>query len=65
MAEYDQHLAEWLAGMTPEQLARREANAAVPYRSRRHNTIEREPVSVVYGSIYPYVGVRPLQRKQR
>lgn len=65
MAEYDQHLAEWLAGLTPEQLAWRKSNAATPYRSSRHNTIEHEPASVVYRSIHPYVGVRQLQRRQR
>lgn len=64
MAEYDQHLAEWLGTLTPEQLARRAANAATPYRGRRRNTIEREPGRVVYRSIHPYVGIRPLQRRR-
>ncbi|MND16952.1 hypothetical protein D3C76_367490 [compost metagenome] len=64
MAEYDQRLAETLASMTPDQLALRAANAATPYRGRRRNTIEREPGRVVYRSIHPYVGIRPLQRKR-
>lgn len=61
MAEYDQHLAEWLASLTPEHLALREANAATPYRGRRRNTIEREPARVVYRSIHPYVGITSLR----
>lgn len=61
MAEYDQNFAEWLAGLTPKQLALREANAATPYRSRRRNTIEREPASVVYRSIHPYIGIHSLR----
>ena len=61
MAEYDQHLAEWLASLTPEHLALREANAATPYRSRRRNTIEWEPERVVYRSIHPYIGIHSLR----
>lgn len=64
MAEYDQNLAEWLASLTPEQLALRAASSATPYRGRRRGTIEREPSAVVYRSIHPYVGIRPLQRKR-
>lgn len=61
MAEYAQNLAEWQAGLTPDQLALREANAAKPYRSRRRNTIEREPARVVYRSIHPYIGIHSLR----
>lgn len=61
MAEYDQHLAEWLASLTPEQQALREANAAAPYRSSRRISIERQPARVVYRSIHPYVGITSLR----
>ena len=61
MAEYDQHLAEWLDSLTPDQLALREANAATPYRSRLRISIERQPARVVYRSIHPYVGVTSLR----
>lgn len=61
MAEYDQNHAEWLASLTPEQLALREANAATPYRSRRRISIERQPARIVYRSIHPYVGITSLR----
>ena len=61
MAEYDQHLAETLASLTPEQLALRAVNAATPYRGRRRGTIEREPSRYVWRTIHPYVGITSLR----
>jgi hypothetical protein len=54
MVEYDQHLAEWLATLTPEQLALREASKAIPFRPSRKISIERESRSAVLGSLLPY-----------
>lgn len=54
MAEYDQHLAEWLASLTPEQLAQREACKAIPFRPSRKISIEHASKSAVMGGLLPY-----------
>lgn len=62
--QYALHLAEWQAGLTPEQLALMACSSATPYLGRHRISIEWQPGSVVYRSIHPYVGIKPLQRKQ-
>lgn len=59
-AEYAKHLAAWVA------VHPRPARGPDDwFRPTSRISIEREPAAVVYRSICPYVGVRPLQRRQR
>lgn len=62
--QYALHLAEWQASLTPEQLAVMACSSATPYLGCHRISIEWQPGSVVHRSIHPYVGIRPLQRKQ-
>lgn len=52
--EYDQHLADWLATLTPEQIARRADNNAIPFRPSRKISIEHESRSAIMGGLLPY-----------
>ena len=61
--QYALHLAEWQASLTPEQMALMACSSATPYRGRRRNTIEREPLRYVWRTIHPYVGITTLQGK--
>ena len=62
--QYALHLAEWRASLTPGQMALMACSSATPYLGRHRISIEWQPGSVVYRSMHPYVGIKPLQRKQ-
>lgn len=59
-AQYQQHLAAYVAALSPEQLEAIHRNTANPRPTGRRITIERERGSVVYRSQCPYVGIARL-----
>ena len=60
-----QHLATYVAALSPEQLGAIQRNAAKPRPTGRHITIEREQGAVVYRSQCPYVGITRLIKGAR
>ena len=59
-AQYQQHLAAYVAAISPERLEAIQRNAEKPRPTGRRITIERERGDVVYRSQCPYVGITRL-----
>ena len=64
-AQYQQHLAAYVAAISPERLEAIQRNASKPRPIGRRITIERERGDVVYRSQCPYVGVTGLIKGAR
>ena len=64
-AQYQQHLAAYVAAISPERLEAIQRNAAKPRQVGIRITIERERGSVVSRSQCPYVGVTGLIKGAR
>ena len=64
-AQYQQHLAAYVAAISPERLEAIQRNAEKPRPTCRRITIERERGSVVSRSQCPYVGVTGLIKGAR
>ena len=64
-AQYQQHLAAYVAAISPERLEAIQRNAEKPRPSGRRITIEREHGDVVYRSQCPYVGITRLIKGAR
>lgn len=60
MAEYDQHLAEWLASRPGWEADWRARNGGQAFRPL-YRSIEREPARLVWRTIHPYVGIHSLR----
>lgn len=63
-AQYHQHLAAYVAALSPEQLEGIQRNAAKPRPTGRRITIEREQWAVVNRSQCPYVGFATITSKK-
>ena len=64
-AQYQQHMAAYVAALSPAALERIQRNRAKPRPTWRRITIEREPASAVRSSQCPYVGVTRLIKGAR
>ena len=63
-AQYQQHLAAYVAALSPERLEAIQRNAERSRATGRRITIERERGDVVYRSQCPYVGFTTITSKK-
>ena len=63
-AQYQQHLAAYVAAISPERLEAIQRNAAKPRQVGIRITIEREKWAVVNRSQCPYVGFATITSKK-
>lgn len=61
--QYQQHLAAYVAALSPEQLESIRRNASMPRPTGRRITIELERERVVLMSQCPYVSAQPVNRR--
>lgn len=63
-AQYQQHLAAYVAALSPERLEAIQRNAEKPRPTGRRITIERERWAVAHRSQCPYVGFATITSKK-